>query len=335
MGAPTLPRRCLRGGDALSPAAPPVLAHVACYVPADTLPVEQLVERLRPDKMPKAFATRDDYLRFIREVLALAAVRVEPRLSDREMLATVVEELFAGGVDPDEIGLILLAQEPDQLQHENLGQYVQFEFALDRAYVVNVGGNHCANIEHALALGKTLLAGDPGLDSILVLGSVKLDQVDERIVGTYGLLADGAGAAVLRRDGPGVRLLDQRVLCNGRFHDVDLDRDDSLLHFKYYVRCMQELLERSGTAPGEVAHVLTQNANTLLFSQCLSAVGVDTERIFRDNLTRYGHLDCLDFLVNLKDLLARHDPGPGERILSFGTGWAGTYIATLWGTDGP
>src|SRR5205823_4674091 len=99
------------------------------------------------------------------------------------------------------------------------------------------------------------------------------------------------------------RLVDSLIVSAGRFHHVDLNRDDSIILCKYYVKCIHDLLKKTGVTTEMISQVITQNANPLLITQCLESIGLDPSRIFSDNQTRYAHLDCLDFLVNLKDLM--------------------------------
>ena len=63
-------------------------------------------------------------------------------------------------------------------------------------------------------------------------------------------------------------------------------------------------------------------------TQCFSSLGFKFEQIFTEILSAFGHLDCIDLIVNLKSLL-NHNLKPATRAISFGTGWAGSNIALL------
>ncbi len=307
------------------------IEHINYYVPENLLLIKDLLGMIREKEIPVAFANKEAYGDFIRNELKIDAIRVEDKLEDKEMLTNTVEQLFIdGAAEPGDIDLIILAQEEDQRQKLNLGQYIQYEFALDNAYVLTLSGNHCANIDHALTLASQLANRNENINNVLILGNVKVTKLTDRLVGTYGVVSDGSATVLLRKNGKGPALKSSRILSAGRFHDVNLNRDDSLILLKYYVKSIRELLERSGISPNEISHIITQNANPLLVNQCLEMAGMDVNKIFSANQTRYSHLDCLDFLVNLKDLMVEIETTKNEGlILSFGTGWAGSFISSI------
>jgi predicted naringenin-chalcone synthase len=148
-------------------------------------------------------------------------------------------------------------------------------------------------------------------------------------VGSYGILGDAAGLVLVGAGNSRLNLLDTVIASNGALHGVDLSRDHSLLHAKYIIKGIAGLLARNGVQPGQVDHIVLQNANPMLYLHAIVEAGLDTNRIFTDNLGRYGHLNSLDVLVNLRQLLATGNAGPGSRVLVLGMGWAGTYTSSL------
>ncbi|MEO8109089.1 MAG: 3-oxoacyl-[acyl-carrier-protein] synthase III C-terminal domain-containing protein [Ginsengibacter sp.] len=307
------------------------IAHINYYVPENQMPVRELIDGVSAKDIPAVFEDKAAYTAFVQNELKVDAIRIEDKLADTEMLTNTVEQIFVDGVaEPGEIDLIILAQEEDQRQKLNLGQYIQYEFGLDNGYVLNVDGNHCANIDHALTLASQISHNNEAINNILILANVKVNTLKERLVGTYGIVSDGSGSMLLRKDGKGAALKSSKILSAGRFHDVNLNRDDSLILMKYYVKCLKESLDKYEVSPDDIAHIITQNANPLLINQCLEMAGLETDKIFSANQTKYSHLDCLDFLVNLKDLLQEMQTKKDEGlILSFGTGWAGSFISSI------
>ncbi len=307
------------------------IAYIDYYIPQNKLPVEDIVNSVSSKDIPATFAGKEAYINFIKEELKVDTIRVEETLDDKEMLANTVENLFIKGIiEPDDIDLIILAQEEDQRQVANLGQFIQYEFELNNAYILNVSGNHCANIDHALTLASQMANSNEGINNVLILGNVKIDNPVNRLVGTYGIISDASGAMLVKKEETGPRLKASKIISAGRFHEVNLNRDDSLILCKYYLKTLKDLLRDNHVSPEQVTHIITQNANPLLTNQCLEMAGLDVDKIFTANQTKYAHLDCLDFLVNLKDLSAEIKASNQDGlILSFGTGWAGSYIASL------
>ena len=308
------------------------IAYINYYIPADEVPVKDYLNTIGDENIPKAFSNKDAYAGFIKDELNVETIRIEEELKDHEMLVNTVEQLFIdGAADPSDIDLVILAQEEDQRQKLNLGQYIQHEFELNNAYVLTISGNHCANIDHAINLATQLGNNNDKLNNILILGNVKINKPVDRLVGTYGILSDGAGVMLLNKSEKGLALKDCRAVSAGRFHDINLDRDDSLILLKYYIKTIKELLEKAGVTNAEVDHIITQNANPLLITQSLHIAGLDVGKIFSENKSRYAHLDCLDVLVNLKDLIKQLEANQSTgQVVSFGTGWAGSFISSLY-----
>lgn len=306
-------------------------AHLSYYVPENRVSIRNLLDSVAEKDIPASFESKEAFGDFIREELKIEEIRIEDKLSDQEMLTNTVEKIFVdAAAEPREIDLIVLAQEEDQRQKLNLGQYIQYEFGMDNAYVLSLSGNHCANIDHALTLSTQISKANENIRNILILGNVKVTSLKDRLVGTYGVLSDGSGTMLLRKDGKGPRLVDSCALSAGRFHETDVNRDDSLILMKYYVKALRDVLAKTGIGTADISHIITQNANPVLTNQCLEMAGLDPEKIFMENQTRYSHLDCLDFLVNLKDLVTSIESSKEKGfILSFGTGWAGSFISSI------
>jgi 3-oxoacyl-[acyl-carrier-protein] synthase III len=308
----------------------PVITRIAAYIPETKLTIRELLGEIPAGTSLPGFKDKEAYAKYLEETLRLTTVRTETRLSDAEMLVRGLEPVFDDdGIDPAEVDLIIMGQEHDVKQKENLGQFIQMEFGMENAWVFNAAGNHCANIDYAVKLADTLARGDSRIKNILIAGVVKVASAEKRIVGSYGVLGDAAGGMLMRRGGSGLQLVDSKILSAGALHNVDLEKDFSLLLCKYYLKCLNGLLEENADQVGNIKHILIQNANTMLITQCIEMAGLDPELIFSQNLSRYGHLDSMDLVVNMRDLLETETPEANDLVLAFGTGWSGSFNASL------
>jgi 3-oxoacyl-[acyl-carrier-protein] synthase III len=232
-------------------------------------------------------------------------------------------------IQPAEIDLVILAQEPALSRMRNLAQFIQYSYKMSGAYVMHTSGNLCTNIEVALDTACTLIESRQDLNNILIIGAIKVEKPENRIIGTYGIYGDGAGIMLVSRRDSKIKLLDSEIFCDGSFYKIDLNADYTTIHSRNYLVSINGLIGRNSLEDEMIDKIIVQNANPLLVSQCITLAGLDNDKIFSGNFGKYGHLDCLDFLVNLKDA-ARDNPEPGEKlILSVGIGWAGTYVSSL------
>ena len=304
------------------------------YVPADEVSVKEILNNISPDSVPAEFDDLGGYAQFVDEVLKLQSVRVEQSLDRTGMIEIPLRRLFDGGaVAPESIDLIALIPETYASGRKNSGQYLQHLFGMSNAFVVELAGNHCVNIEVAIDLCMSIVKGNPAISRILLISATKPETVDDRVVGGYGLYGDAAGVMLIEDGESGIQLIDSSQVCFGKLHNADPSAAytyaDTLAHCKYSLTCLSKIVSAHGLTNETVDTILIHNANPTLAKHCFTSKGFDEGLIFTENLGRYGHLNQLDFLVNLKDVTDRMENTLNHNLLSFGSGWAGSYVSTL------
>ena len=299
------------------------------YIPEGQIEIANFVNSISEHSVPKTFKNKDEYSMFLEYVLNLESIRVENDLNDFQMIDKLLDKMFNSEVvKPEEINIIIVAQEQRDNQTENLGQYIQFCKKIKNAYIINITGNQCANIEVAIDTACKLLKSNIEYNNILIVASNKIEKLDERIIDTYSVYGDGAGVLLINRNAI-IEVVDTNILCNGYFYDVNSNSDAGEIHSQHYLSCINNLLERNTLQPSSLNKVVFQNANPLLISQCLFSLGVKSEQFFDENLSKYGHIDCIDIIINLKDIYVNKNANDNLNILSFGVSFNGTYISTL------
>jgi 3-oxoacyl-[acyl-carrier-protein] synthase III len=307
------------------------VSYIDYYVPGEELPIQDFLDSLKEEDIPGSFKNKQEYAWFIENILKLKSVRQETTLDEAGMADGIIKKMFeTQDIKPEDIDLIVFAQDLEYVQGENIAKRLQETHHMDRAFTINLTGNHCANIDVALRMVNSITRDDH-LQNILIVGIKKSHTIQDRVFGTYGVLGDAAGIMLMNRKQGKYRVLLEGsvILSDGSFHNVDLNQDTSVIHCKNYVKCISELMGQKAVEPGMIEKVIIQNANSLLVTQCLASKGITPDKIFSQNQGRYGHLDCLDLLINLKDILDMETVGKKGYIMSFGTGYAGTYIASL------
>lgn len=303
------------------------VSYLDYYIPNNKITAEYFIENLKDTEIPKMFEDKDSFSFFIEDILELEAITVENQLSDKEMISGLINKMFeTDNIDPLDIDAIIFAQEPDRVQSKNIGQWVQHEFKMRNASIINISGNHCANIEHALKFATDVLNANNDTENILIITANKIEQLKDRLVGAYAVLGDSAGIMMVSKNDVKIRLKEYNSVHNGSFYEPNMDEDNSLILCKYYIECISGLLEN--TSKEIIDNIIVQNANTLLIEQCFNNLGIDSSIMYLENKGKYGHLDCIDFIMNLQDLTKNQSGNKPINILTFGTGWAGSFVAT-------
>jgi 3-oxoacyl-[acyl-carrier-protein] synthase III len=81
-------------------------------------------------------------------------------------------------------------------------------------------------------------------------------------------------------------------------------------------------MRRNKVSARDIATVVLPNANPLLITDVLLQIGFDIDQIYIENVGQYGHLDGIDFIVNLKHLSCQRFTKE-ELLLTVDLGWAG------------
>jgi 3-oxoacyl-[acyl-carrier-protein] synthase III len=302
--------------------------YIDYYIPETELPIGELVRQLNVERIPKNYGDRADYQAFAEAILQLQSIRVEARHSATEMLSGLLTRMFESHVvAPGNIDMIVLVREPRGTTGNNIAQELQFRFGMKNAFILNVSGNHCANIEVAIATVTHIRDAD--INNVLILNATITPDVNDRIIGSYGIMGDAAGVMLLGRECGVLSIKDTYVTSNGRLYEANVEQDNAMLHAKYLMKCVRGVLEKSEIKLSGIGKIVVQNGNPLLNAHVLTSAGLGVGKMYKRNLGKYGHLDSLDFLVNLKDICNDEEVKSGELILSLGMGWAGSYASLL------
>ncbi len=305
------------------------ITNISVYIPPNEVAINELFDSL-PSTIASLNIDKDEYSAYIQSDLGFTSIRTAGKLKDTDMLIEAADQLFdLEIVSPEDIDFLFMAQENDVIQKENPGQFLQAEFDMKRTKIMTISGHHCANVDAAVYMANCVSTSDPTIETVLITGVVSIPKAEARLVGSYGILGDAATCILLERNGQsGLTLVHQHMVSAGILHEIDLTKDVSLILCKYYTLCLSELLEKSGLSDADIDHIIIQNANTSLIEQCLSTVDLNPDKIFADNLTKYGHLDSIDLPLNLRDLMEKGIKD-GAHILTFGSGVNGSFIASI------
>jgi 3-oxoacyl-[acyl-carrier-protein] synthase III len=221
--------------------------------------------------------------------------------ADGETTATLATEaakkaLAAAGVEPDKVGLIVLATAtPDQTFPASATR-VQTALGIDDCIAFDVAAV-CTGFLYALSVADNMLKGGMA-DYALVIGSETFSRIlDWEDRTTCVLFGDGAGAILLRsEEGGDEGVLATRLHADGRHNDLlYVDGGASTTGtigklrmkgkevFRHAVTnlaaVLGEVLEASGHEAGEVDWVVPHQANKRILDATAKKLGLDPARV--------------------------------------------------------
>ena len=221
--------------------------------------------------------------------------------ADGETTATLATEaarkaLAAAGIEPEQIGLIVLATATPDQTFPASATLVQTALGIDDCIAFDVAAV-CTGFLYALSVADNMIKGGMA-DYALVIGSETFSRIlDWEDRATCVLFGDGAGAVVLKaEEGEDVGILATRLHADGRHNEllyvdggvsttgtVGKLRMKGNQVFRHAVvnlaDVLQETLEAAGHAVGELDWVVPHQANKRILDATAKKLGLAPEKV--------------------------------------------------------
>jgi len=309
-----------------------IITYIDYYVPEGELFINELLQQISSEELPAPFDNKKKYKNYVQNILKIDSIRIEKEKSIDEMVFNLIDKALDNKVfTPEEINLIIIAQDDNSWTNPDIGHLIQKKYKMLRAHPIKISGNQCINIELAWLYSKYFQTSNKAIRNVLIISATRKPDIQNRILSSYSINGDGAGIILIRNESEnGIEILDHAIVCSGLINKREGERTiNTIPHCNYLYNCINELVKRRGVNSNNINKVIIQNANPMLAEQCLCANGFKKEHIFDENLGKYGHLDQLDFLVNLHDCLEKYEGNMNNQILTVGFGYSGTYLSML------
>lgn len=261
-------------------------------------------------------------------------------------------------VDAGEIGLIIVATCSGDLQFPSTACVVQKEIGASNAVAFDLGAA-CSGFLFALNTAHAYLQSGIYRKAMVIGTEVLSKLVDWTDRSTCVLFGDGAGAAVVGRDETGLEGFVQHsdgsrgdvLTCIGRptrnlIHSEE-ERTDYRVNateylamngqevFKFAVKkvpeCIRQVLEDTGTDPGQVDWYILHQANSRIIRSVAKRLEVPEER-FPMNMDRYGNTSAASIPILLDEMNREGMLARGQTLVlsGFGAGLTWGAAKLIW-----
>ncbi|TQF01224.1 ketoacyl-ACP synthase III [Kitasatospora acidiphila] len=295
---------------------------------------------LTNDELAQMVDTNDAW---IRQRTGIATRRIAAEHETVADLATAAagKALAAAGLQPADIGLISVATCSVIDRCPSTAARVAARLGIPAAVAYDLN-NGCAGFCTALATADHSIRAGAARHA-LVIGAEKMSDVtDWTDRSSCVLLGDGAGAAVLSAaDEAGVGpvvwgsdpSLGQAVRLQGDWHPTFAQ--DGQTVYRWATTEIPAIAlaacERAGVAPGELAGVVTHQANLRIIEAVVRRLGLAEETVIARDVIESGNTSAASVPLALAKLVERRELPAGGPVLllAFGGGlsWAGQVIS--------
>jgi len=320
-----------------------VLLGVGSYVPDKILDNNELSQNV---------ATSDEW---IRTRTGIKERRIASSCQSTSDLAYFAAQkaIKSANVEPEEIDLVIVATITPDMAFPSTACLLQHKLGLGKVACFDLEAA-CSGFLYSLDVADGMLSSGR-YKCALVIGAEKMSSIlDWEDRTTCVLFGDGAGAAILKREGDGPQLLGFRSGADGS--------NPSLLHqpaggskqpaslntiknrehflkmngkeiFKSAVRVMEratrELLEANGFGTTDVDHVIPHQANVRIVESLAQRLEIPIDKFFC-NLDRHGNTSAASIPIALDEAVSKQIFKKGDLavMVAFGAGltWSSTLV---------
>jgi 3-oxoacyl-[acyl-carrier-protein] synthase-3 len=262
------------------------------------------------------------------------------------------QALDRAGVGPEEIDLIVVGTTAGDMLFPTIGNLLQHRLGCKNAGSMDVYAA-CSGSVYSLSVGAQYIQTGK-YETVLCVGAECLSRItDYTDRGTCILLADAAGAAVLRPADGEAGIIDTDLYSDGRYGELLMlpaggtrypathETVDKRMHFakmkgnevfKVAVRmfgdCAQRILERNGFKPTDIDLFVPHQANLRIIEAAVKRLGLPMERVIV-NVERYGNTGAASVYVALEEAWATKRLRAGDLVLLAAFGGGFTWGAAL------
>ena len=291
-------------------------------------------KRLTNHDLAEFVDTTDEW---IRERSGISARHVGGKVSEMSTVAGR-DALAMAGVDPGDVGLLLLATCSSEQQFPASASIVQHDLGL-KCGAIDINAA-CSGFVYGLVTAMQFAAG--GVDTILLIGSDALSGlVDWTDRGTCVLFGDGAGAVVIQRSADSPTMLGWDLMSDGSAAGIlSCEHGGKIFMngkevFRRAVLAMESTarnaMETAGVVMDDIALVVPHQANIRIIDAAMKRLAIPREKAAMV-LERTGNTSAASIPLALVDALDNNRVAPGDLVLlvGFGAGMSSAAAVIRW-----
>jgi 3-oxoacyl-[acyl-carrier-protein] synthase-3 len=302
-------------------------------------------------ELEKMVATSDEW------IVQRTGIRERHVVSPGESTADLAlrasqQALERAGVEPGEIDFIVVGTTTGEMLFPTTANLVQLRLGCRNVGSADVYAA-CSGSVYSLSVGAQYIQTGK-YRTVLCIGAECLSRItDYTDRGTCILLADAAGAVVLRPSDDDSGILDTDLYSDGRYwellyqpgggarHPATHETVDQRLHFakmkgnevfKVAVRmfsdCAEKILSRNGFTAKDVDLFVPHQANLRIIEAAVKRLGMPMDKVVV-NVDRYGNTGAASVYVALEEAWVNKRLSTGDLVLMAAFGGGFTWGAAL------
>lgn len=272
-----------------------------------------------------------------RRIHGLDQLRYDPAVDTFDLAVKPAQVVLRSLPDPGRIRYLIFAHTiRDFAPCQTLvADVIRQRLGVTGAEAFAITQNDCASGLAAVDIAGELLRadGDPAAVALVLTGEKHAARM-ARLVKNVSILGEAGAACLVGLGGQGSRVLSCVVRTSGEFAGGLLMSEDVTAQFNRsfgtrVIEAIQEALDRARTKLADITMIVPHNVNVSSWRMLCARLGLARDRVFLDNVSRYGHCYCADPFLNLVSMRDRGLLASGGLYLLVSAGIGGTYAAMV------
>jgi 3-oxoacyl-[acyl-carrier-protein] synthase-3 len=302
------------------------LHAVAPFVPEHSVAIEDL-------RVPLGLS--DGEFQLLTRFLGLERIAVAEGLTTSDMLLAAGEQALAG-TDRSRVAYLIHAHAIGHVAPPvfRLAHSLREKLGLTEARAFALSHQSCVAGLYGLKVAETLLRAEPAGATALILAGEKIFSPLVRHLPGTSITGDAAAAVLVGLDGPGDAVIGRAHRTLGEFYrSRDLSPRQQRRYHHVYVATLASVIRDAVADAGldleDIRLVLPHNVNRFSWVAAAAAVPFPLDRVYLENIPKFGHCYCCDPFVNLSTARAQGAAGPGDPVLLVSGGQGATFGAAV------
>lgn len=304
------------------------LERYEAFVPTATVTVEELADRLGLTRLN---------VRVFRRLHGLDRIAYDPSLDLFEMVLEPARRLLTALANPDEVRFVIYTHSSAAVTpfKYDAAKVIRESLGLRRAEAFAVTQQNCASALAAIDVAGLLLRQepDPRTKALVVAGEKVFTPALQLLPGT-GVMGEAAGCCLVAVDGTGDKVISYVAHTHGEYaggvwQTVSMEQRFRSRYAEMLTDVIKAATAEAGIAPSDIDLIVPHNINLWSWKQTSRRLGLEWEKVFSDNIPRYGHCFTADVFVNYVSLRESGRLRPGAYYLLVSVGLGATFGAMV------
>ena len=227
----------------------------------------------------------------------------------------------------EKIDLIIVASISETRQMSSISYEIQKYFDIENCMCMDILAG-CAGFINAFDIAKLYI--DSGrINTALVVGVEKLSEhIDRNDINTEILLADGAGAIVIKKC-ESKKLYDSYIESKGQKGEILTYRNNEKIYmdgkevYKYAVtdtvKNINKVLDKNKINMEDIKYIIPHQSNRRILSSMSNKLKLSKEKMY-SNVEEYGNTFCASIPIAIDDMIKQNMLKENDKVILIGYG---------------